>query len=118
MSEPSESKESANDSFCTLPQAPCAKARDGASPDGESSDEGLGTRIYGRENCPHTRRARKALPLARFIDVEADPQALAEMLALTDGVRRIPVIVRPRAEAERQDGQAAQEVSVGFRRGS
>jgi len=106
---------SASGSFCTLPQAPCAKA---PAPDGESPDGGLGARIYGRESCPHTRRARKALPLARFIDVEADPQALAEMLALTDGVRRIPVIVRPRAEKEGQDGQTGQEVSVGFRRGS
>ncbi|OIN99382.1 MAG: hypothetical protein AUJ49_11245 [Desulfovibrionaceae bacterium CG1_02_65_16] len=66
--------------------------------------------MYGREGCPHTRRARNALPRARFIDVAADPQALEEMLTLTDGVRRIPVIVREKSGRE--------EVSVGFRRGS
>ncbi len=82
--------------FCTLP-SPSAP---------ENEDDGTGAVIYGREGCPHTARARKGLPRARFVDVTADPAALEEMLRLSGGVRRIPVIVR--------DG----EVSVGYRRGS
>ncbi|MDD3447992.1 MAG: glutaredoxin domain-containing protein, partial [Gammaproteobacteria bacterium] len=52
-----------------------------------------GTRIYGKQGCPHTERARRALPGAAFIDVLADPARLEEMLALSGGVRRVPVIV-------------------------
>ena len=66
--------------------------------------------IYGKQGCPHTNRARAALPLARFIDVLAEPAALEEMLHLSGGVRRVPVIVRGPA--------GAGTVEVGFRRGS
>jgi len=88
--------------FCELPQAGAAPA---AAP-----DDGAGARIYGKQGCPHTNRARRALPAARFIDVLADPVALEEMLRLSGGVRRVPVIVR---------GEAGREsVEVGFRRGA
>ncbi|MHC1700881.1 MAG: UXX-star selenoprotein family 1 [Humidesulfovibrio sp.] len=63
-------------------------------------------RIYGKDGCPHTRRAREALPGAVFLDVIADPFLLEEMLRLTGGVRRIPIIVK--------DG----EVEIGFKRGA
>ncbi len=63
-------------------------------------------RIYGREGCPHTRRARDAWPEAEFLDVLANPLLLDEMLRLTGGARRIPVIVRSGA------------VEIGFKRGS
>jgi glutaredoxin len=63
--------------------------------------------IYGKEHCPHTRRARDAMPGAVFIDVLADPQKLEEMLRLSGGVRRVPVIV--------YEGERAE---IGFRRGS
>jgi len=63
-------------------------------------------RIYGKDGCPHTRRAREALPGAVFLDVLADPLLLAEMLRLSGGVRRVPVIVR---------GDA---VEIGFKRGA
>ena len=82
--------------FCTLP-SPSAP---------ENGDDGTGAVIYGREGCPHTARARKGLPRARFIDVTADPAALEEMLRLSGGVRRIPVIVR------------GEMVEIGFRRGA
>jgi glutaredoxin len=85
--------------FCTLPAA-------GQSAGPEPASEGLGARIYGKEGCPHTKRAREALPRAAFIDVLADPAALEEMLTLSGGVRRVPVIVR--------DGT----VEIGFRRGA
>ena len=62
--------------------------------------------IYGKSTCPHTRRALDAHPDAKFVDVLMSPADLEEMLRLTDGQRRIPVIV--------EDGQ----VSIGFNRGS
>ncbi|AMK12166.1 UXX-star selenoprotein family 1 [Pseudodesulfovibrio indicus] len=62
--------------------------------------------IYGKQGCPHTRRALEANPGARFVDVLLSPADLNEMLRLSDGVRRIPVVVR--------DG----EVTVGHNRGS
>jgi glutaredoxin 3 len=62
--------------------------------------------IYGRSNCPHTRRALDAHPDATFIDVRDSPEDLEEMLRLTDGKDRIPVIV--------ENGQ----VCIGFKRGS
>lgn len=64
------------------------------------------TIIYGKPTCPHTKRALAAHPEARFVDVLADEANLAEMLRLTNGVRRIPVIVR--------DG----EITVGYNRGA
>ena len=76
-----------------------------SEPHGEQ-DQGEGARIYGKEGCPHTDRARAALPRASFVDVQADAEALEEMLRLSGGVRRVPVIAR---------GDA---VEVGFRRGS
>jgi glutaredoxin 3 len=85
---------------CTLPE-PCPQAEGDSQP-----DQGAGARIYGKETCPHTKRARAALPRARFIDVESDPAALAEMLGLTGGVRRIPVIAR-------KEG-----VAIGYKRGA
>jgi len=69
-------------------------------------DTAAAVRIYGKDGCPHTNRAREALPGAVFLDVLADPLALAEMLRLTNGVRRIPVIVR------------GAEVEIGFKRGA
>lgn len=63
-------------------------------------------RIYGKEGCPHTRRARDAWPEAVFLDVLANPLLLDEMLRLTGGVRRIPVIVKDA------------EVEIGFKRGA
>ncbi len=70
------------------------------------SANGAVVRIYGKDGCPHTRRAREALPGAVFLDVLADPLLLDEMLRLTDGVRRVPVIVRGNA------------VEIGFQRGA
>lgn len=78
----------------------------GSGPVPREPDQGLGARIYGKQGCPHTNRARAALPCAQFVDVLADPAALEEMLRLSGGVRRVPVIVR---------GDA---VEVGFRRGA
>mgnify|MGYP002276560322 FL=1 len=62
--------------------------------------------IYGKDHCPHTRRARDAYPEAGFIDVQTRPEHLEEMLRLSGGVRRIPVIVR--------NGK----VEVGYNRGA
>jgi len=73
--------------------------------DPQTPDRGEGMLIYGKLGCPHTLRARQALPQARFIDVLSDPALLAEMLRLSGGVRRIPVLVRGAA------------VEVGFKRG-
>lgn len=61
--------------------------------------------IYGRDNCPHTKRARDAYPDAVFHDVKADPSKLEEMLKLSEGVEKIPVLVI--------NGKA----EVGFKRG-
>lgn len=68
--------------------------------------------IYGKGGCPHTRRALEAMPGARFVDVLLDPEALEEMLRLTGGVRRVPVVVRP---AEEGPGPS---VEIGYRRGA
>lgn len=72
--------------------------------------QGEGARIYGKEGCPHTMRARAALPCALFVDVLADPAALEEMLRLSGGVRRVPVIVHG-------DGRG-DAVEIGFKRGA
>jgi glutaredoxin 3 len=87
----------ADKNFCTLP-LPAA--------DTPAKDQGQGARIYGKATCPHTTRARNALPLAVFLDVEADPEALAEMLRLSGGARRIPVIAR------------GENITIGFKRGA
>ncbi|EGB13257.1 glutaredoxin [Pseudodesulfovibrio mercurii] len=62
--------------------------------------------IYGKPTCPHTKRALAAHPEARFVDVLASEANMEEMLKLSGGQRRIPVIV--------EDGHAC----VGFKRGS
>ncbi|PKN09978.1 MAG: glutaredoxin [Deltaproteobacteria bacterium HGW-Deltaproteobacteria-8] len=73
---------------------------------GSTTESGPVLRIYGKDGCPHTRRARDAWPEAEFLDVLANPLLLDEMLRLTNGVRRIPVIVRAGA------------VEIGFKRGA
>lgn len=90
----------ASDDYCDLP------APGGAPAPHADPDQGEGALIYGKAGCPHTRRALAALPRARFVDVLEDPSALEEMLALTGGVRRVPVIRR------------GERVEVGFRRGA
>ncbi len=50
--------------------------------------------IYGRPGCPFTDKAISAYgKRAKYIDVQSDSQKLQEMLKLTDGVRKVPVIV-------------------------
>lgn len=84
----------------------CSLSRPAEAGPAAEQDQGAGARIYGKQGCPHTSRARAALPCAHFVDVLADPAALEEMLRLSGGVRRVPVIAR------------GQTVEVGFRRGS
>lgn len=96
-----------SDDFCTLGTAVDQGDRAGNDP---AASLGEGSRIYGKENCPHTKRARAALPRARFVDVLADPTALEEMLRLSGGVRRIPVIVH--------GGERGDAVEIGFKRGA
>jgi len=62
--------------------------------------------IYGKSTCPHTKQALAAHPEARFVDIQASEANLEEMLRISDGQRRIPVVV--------ENGKAC----VGFRRGS
>jgi len=50
-------------------------------------------RIFGKPTCPHTIRALNAHPTALFVDVLENKKSMDEMLELTDGNRRIPVIV-------------------------
>lgn len=64
------------------------------------------TIIYGKPTCPHTKRALDAYPDAEFVDVLMSSDALETMLALSEGVRRIPVID--------QDGK----ITIGYNRGS
>ena len=71
-----------------------------------AGDFGKSVRIYGKPGYPHTKRAREAWPQAQFVDVLADPLKLAEMLKLSGGVRRIPVIVN------------GESVEIGFKRGA
>lgn len=68
--------------------------------------------IYGKGGCPHTRRALEAMPGARFVDVLLDADGLDEMLRLTGGVRRVPVVVR-----SEEDGPGP-TVEIGYRRGA
>jgi len=50
--------------------------------------------IYGKEGCPYTSDARAAYgENAEYIDVKADINRLDEMLRLTKGVRKVPVII-------------------------
>ena len=52
--------------------------------------------IYGKDACPYTKAAREA-DAARgpvtYVNVKADPSALAKMLTLSNGQRSVPVIV-------------------------
>lgn len=101
------SSKNGSDDFCTLgPAAP----QDDQAGNAPAACQGEGARIYGKKDCPHTKRARVALPRARFVDVLADPVALEEMLRLSGGVRRIPVIVR--------SGERGDAVEIGFKRGA
>jgi len=63
--------------------------------------------IYGKPTCPFTRRARETYAAkgyeVDFVDVQADPSRLEDMLRLSGGRRRIPVIL---------DGD---EVTIGLR---
>jgi glutaredoxin len=67
--------------------------------------------IYGKENCPHTRRAREAHPGHIFMDVQSSLTAMQNMLELSGGVRRVPVL------AQRTD-KGEQLISVGYNKGS
>ncbi len=58
--------------------------------------------IYGKSNCPYTAQARQFHAGHTYFDVIQDPSRLQEMLKLSEGKRRVPVIV--------VDGK----VSVGF----
>ncbi len=50
--------------------------------------------IYGRAGCPFTDKVISAYgKRAKYFDVQSDSQKLQEMLKLTDGVRKVPVIV-------------------------
>jgi glutaredoxin 3 len=50
--------------------------------------------IYGKPGCPYTRRALRAYgDRAVLIDVIEDPSKIPDMLALSGGQRKIPVIV-------------------------
>lgn len=62
--------------------------------------------IYGKPTCPHTKRALQAFPEAMFVDVLASAENMNTMLSLSEGQRRVPVIVR--------DGKA----EIGYRGGS
>jgi glutaredoxin len=64
-------------------------------------------KIYGKEKCPFTKAAREdyekqGIPFD-YIDVLANAEDLEKMLTLSNGQRRVPVIV---------EGDA---VTVGFR---
>jgi glutaredoxin 3 len=50
--------------------------------------------IFGTDTCPFCNQARAAYGgRAIYINVDADPEKLKEMLALTGGRRQVPVIV-------------------------
>ena len=59
--------------------------------------------IYGKAGWPFTDKARSVYgDQAEYIDVKTDAQKLEEMLKLSGGVRKVPVIV--------EEGR----VSIGF----
>ena len=53
--------------------------------------------IFGKENCPYTRRAIEDYAVRdidfQYIDVRATRDDMDRMLGYTNGVRRVPVIV-------------------------
>jgi glutaredoxin 3 len=63
--------------------------------------------IYGKEYCPYTQAAKDHYAARGvafdYVDVKADRAALARMLELSNGHRRVPVIVE-------DDGK----VTIGF----
>lgn len=55
------------------------------------------TELYGTPSCPYTREMREWLEWKNRefdeYDVDSDPEALARMLAATNGHRMVPVLV-------------------------
>ena len=50
--------------------------------------------IYGKAGWPYTDKARSAYgDKAEYVDVKMDPEKLEEMLELSGGIRKVPVIV-------------------------
>jgi len=49
--------------------------------------------IYGKDGWPYTQRAREAYKEHHYIDVQHDPDRMAEMLRFSEGQRKVPVIV-------------------------
>ncbi len=50
--------------------------------------------IFGRPGCPYTDKALAAYgERAEYFNVQADSEKLQEMLKLSEGVRKVPVIV-------------------------
>ena len=62
--------------------------------------------IYGKAGWPYTTRARDAYSEHTYHDVKSDPDKMEEMLKLSSGKRRVPVIVE------------GGKVSVGYNNGS
>jgi len=62
--------------------------------------------IYGKSGWPYTQQAREAYGTHDYYDVKQDAPKMDEMLKLSNGRRKVPVIVK--------DGQ----VTVGFNGGS
>ena len=57
----------------------------------------MAVQIFGKDSCPYTMAAvddyKAKDPSAEYLNVKRDPIALARMLELTGGGRRVPVIV-------------------------
>lgn len=55
--------------------------------------------VYGTQWCPDCRRAKRVLDdyhvVYEWIDVDANPDARAEVLRLNGGMRSVPTIVFP-----------------------
>ncbi len=49
--------------------------------------------IYGKAGCPYTDKARDAHEGHEYYDVKLDMSKMDEMLKLSGGERRVPVIV-------------------------
>ncbi len=56
--------------------------------------------IYGKEGWGHTAAARSKLTDAIYYDVKKDDAKLEEMLNLSKGIRRVPVIVKENGEIQ------------------
>ena len=63
-----------------------------------SSDEPVMT-VYGAPWCPHCKRVKKFLAAHRvrytFVDIDADPSAIAKLKEMQDGGQIIPTVVYP-----------------------